>query len=114
MDESFSGKYWYYLNRGYPEPWAGLALAKSRVDFPLITIPFLYAEDGRGTELVKIIDLSKFIPIFVVAFFISYIPSLVFAKAIDENKKLFPFLVVLDVALFAILLFIYFSWFSRV
>ena len=114
MDKSFSGKYWYYINRGYPEPWAGLALTESKVDFPLVRVPFLSTEDGRGKRLVKIIDLSRFIPIFIVTFLISYVPSYIFSKAVDENKKLFPFLVVLNVALFAILLFIYFSWFSRI
>lgn len=114
MDESFNGKYWHYLNRGYPEPWAGVGLANSKVDFPLVRMPFLSAGDGRGIELVKIINLNTFISIFIVTFLIAYIPSFILAKAVDENKKLFPFFRIANIVVFAIGLFVYFSWFSRV
>lgn len=114
MDASFSGKYWYYINRGYPLAWAGVSLAGTKIDFPLVKMPFLSADDGRGTALVKIIDLSGFMPIFLGVFLISYIPSFILAKAVDENKNLLPFLIGLDIFITAIGIFIYFSWFSRI
>lgn len=114
MDQSFSGEYWYYLNRGYPSPWAGVSLASSVVRLPLVRLPFLSPNDGAGTALVKILDLSKAMPLFLTFLFIAYIPSYIFDKATEENKQLNPFLTVVASMLVVANLFIYFFWFSGV
>jgi len=114
MDESFSGQYWYYLNRGYPEPWAGLALADTEVELPLIKLPILRVDDEIGASYVKIIDLGRFVPILIVVTLISYIPSFLFAKAVRKNKKLSSIFVGTSIGMLVISILIYFTWFVRV
>lgn len=112
MDSSFSGKYWYYLNRGYPTPFTGWTLQGTNVTFPHIKLPFIVTPGEKKLE--KIIDLTKLAPVFVIFFLLAYIPSFIFAKAVDENKKLFPFWVLGNAVIIATGFFIYFSWFPRV
>lgn len=111
MDQSFDGKYWYYINRGYPVAWAGIALTNSQIEFPLVKMPFL-TRNNDGKEFVKIIDLKIFTPLLLITFFLSYLPAFIFAKAVNENKHLLIFFVIVNVIVLAIALFIYFSVFS--
>lgn len=113
MNDSFKGTHWYYINRGDPQAWAGVALNKSGVDFPIIKLPFLSMGYER-TKFVKIIDLRVFIPTFIAAFILTYIPALIFAKMVDRYKKLLPIYVVLNIITFIVAIYIYFSWFPRI
>lgn len=114
MDESFKGKYWYYVNRGYPEAWAGLKLANSQVDYPLVTMPFISIDDDRGTRLEKVINLNLVWPVFLKAMILAYIPAYIFAKAVEENNKLLPLFNRANAIVLAITLLIYFILFPLI
>lgn len=108
MDESFSGKYWYYINRGYPTPFTGWTLQGTNVAFPHVKLPFIVTPGEDKLE--KIIDLTKLAPVLLNIFLLAYIPSYIFAEAVDENKKLFRIWLIGNVMVIAIGIFIYFSW----
>src|SRR5450759_4365256 len=68
---------WFYINRGYPVPWAGVTKPNLSVDFPLIKAPFLTKE---GDYWAKIIDLKIFLPVFLTVLAVAYFVTFVFFK----------------------------------
>jgi hypothetical protein len=106
---TFSKDTWFYVNRGYPVAWAGVALKEKGINLPIVAVPFLQKD-----EYVKVIDLKIFIPLFLLSFLFLYLPAFIFTKAVDENKKLFPFFVVVNVSILLCFLFVYFFLFSRI
>lgn len=112
MDESFSGKYWYYINRGYPTPFMGWTLRGVNVALPHINLPFIVSPGEE--KLAKIIDLTKFAPLMLAIFLLAYFPNYVFAKTLDGNNKLFPIWIIGNAIIIIIGIFIYFFWFPRI
>lgn len=110
--ERYEGQYHYYINRGYPIPWAGISASDKRVDLPVVKAPFVTYSRAK---IYKIIDLSIFLPFFVVSFLFFYcLPSYIFARATDENKKLMPFLYGCYAFFFILGIFVYYFLFPRV
>lgn len=113
-DKFYEGNNWYYLNRGYPKPWSGVASLEYQAVFPQVKMPFLKMYDDNGAQLFKIVDLEVVFPYFAFICLIMYLPYYIFSRAVAENKSLSIFLHGTNIILVLLLFFIYFFWFPRI
>ncbi len=110
---NYGQTHWYLINRGYPRAWAGTSLPDKKVDFPIIKAPFTTVEIDNNT-FVKVIDLSLFIPMMMIAMATSFPFTWVFTKSLEKDK--------MANAIFGLIFFIlsllgvifYFFWFLRI
>lgn len=113
--QEFNEKHWFYINRGIRVPWNGVSAVDRSVEFPFIKMPFTESKAPLiDAKVVKVIDLSRFIPLFLTVFLICYIFTFFIGKVADENKKLNILLFPIYMILFIGCLFFYFFWFPRV
>jgi hypothetical protein len=102
----------FYLNRGYPNSWAGVSVANKQVDYPIIKAPFIQIKlQEDGSIVNKIIDLRLFLPFFIITLIIFYILLWSFSRFVKFNKISF---VIISGFLLILCLFFYFEWFPRV
>lgn len=110
--QEFNSRHWYFINRGYPIPWAGQSLSDLPVTPPLVKLPFLRYVSADGNHS-KIIDLWIFTPLFVSIFLAVF--SLVLApfEAISKNKVGSKVLDLINICLGIAGLVVYFLIFAR-
>lgn len=104
---------WFYINRGYPVPFAGVSKPDKVVDFPLIKARFILKEIF-GVRYQKVIDLRILLPQLFITFVFSFPVWRILVKAIEENSKLSIFLVAAYSLLGFLCYFFYFHWFPRI
>ena len=110
---NFNERSWYYINRGYPVPFAGVSLASRPVDLPVMKLPFLVRTMGTDT-FDKVMDLRVFLPMLLITVVILYPLAFSVIKAF-EGMKLYrvTFLPVL-IVLILVLVWSYFSVFPLI
>lgn len=112
--EKFTSDSWYYINRGYPIPWAGVSKSSLSLDFPIIKAPFLTREFYGNTH-TKIIDLAIFLPLFIIVLIAAYPIGFILSKAVEENKFLNIIILIPSYILLTLgCIFFYFFWFPRI
>lgn len=104
---------WYFMNRGLPKIWSGVALAESAVLFPLVKVPF-YKIHLESARFQRMIDLSVFVPMVLMMLLPSYVLVFMLKKATDENRGLRLFFLT-GYLLFTLLsMGVFWVWISRV
>lgn len=112
MDESFSGEYWYYINRGHPERFVGWTLEGTEVKFPHVKLPLVV--QLNEAKLQKIFDITKTVPLLITFFLLAYLPAYVFQQVVEKNKSDSPVWAVTVGIVLTVGVFIYRFWFSRI
>ncbi len=106
---------WFIVNRGLFYSWNGVALESSNLALPLVRLPFLFLDDGRGSSLVKILDLSVFLPLYCILFVFSFfvIHYVLRVEGLSPTQEKRNFVTGIFVTLIGSLL-LYFMAFARI
>jgi len=112
--EKFNDRNWYYINRGDPISWAGVSRADKQVDLPIIKAPFIRQTLEDGQHYDKIIDLTVFLPFFLIMTAAGYYFLTTFFKNQINNKKSNKVFSISFLILLFFDYFFYFHWFPRI
>ena len=106
---------WLYVNRGYPEPWAGITLSRLNIDFPMVRMPFLInmelKTDSQGVVMLdKIVNIFIVGPIFLKLLVVGGVGGYFLSRIIKSNKIYWVLLLLVS----GLNVWIYLDWFSRI
>lgn len=104
---------WLYINRGLPVKWAGVSLQGKEVPFPIVIAP-LNRQKIEVENWVKIIDLSVFLPFFLIVSVLFYIPLQYLLVRTVRLRWVRNVMICAAILLSLICLYLYYFWFPRV
>jgi len=109
--------FWFQVNRGYPQAWAGTSVVGKNTPWYLIKAPFVTASISTQDYVEtwdKLIDVTRFLPLWLISSVCTLPLTWVLIKAGEENKKLQFLWKIAFLLGCALLVFLYFFWFPRV